>query len=78
MNNKKHILHFHIAKGEHQYVASGVELPVVTQGPTLDELSKNIKEAVDLHLEGENLDELGISERPSVLVDFELPASQYA
>jgi predicted RNase H-like HicB family nuclease len=75
---KQQILHFHIAKGEEQYVASGVELAVVTQGKTLDELSRNIEEAVALHLEGENLDELGFAARPSVLVDFELPTPQYA
>lgn len=75
---KQQILHFHIAKGDDQYVASGVELAVVTQGKTLDELSKNIEEAVALYLEGEDLAELGFSAQPSVLVDFELPTPQYA
>ena len=75
---KQQILHFHIAKGENQYVASGVELSVVTQAKTLDELSKNIEEAVALHLEGENLAELGFTAHPSVLVDFELSTPQHA
>jgi predicted RNase H-like HicB family nuclease len=75
---KQQILHFHIAKGDEYYVASGVELAIVTQGKTLDELSKNIEEAVALHLEGEDLDALGLVSRPSVLVDFELPTPQYA
>jgi len=51
----KHIIQLHIFKGEHQYVAEGVDLPVVTQGKTLDELVKNIQEAVSLQLEGEKL-----------------------
>ena len=46
----KNIIQFYINKGENYYVAQGVDLPVVTQGKTLDELMKNIKEAVELHL----------------------------
>lgn len=36
------------------YVGSCFELPVVTQGATLDEVVRNLKEAVELHFEGEN------------------------
>jgi len=50
----KRIIQFHIFKGERQYVADGIDLPVVTQGVTLDELVRNIQEAVDLHLEAIN------------------------
>ena len=69
----QHIIRFHIHKGEKQYVAQGVELPIVTQGHTLDELMSNIREAVELQLEGEDLKDLGLADSPSVLVDFELP-----
>lgn len=44
----KHIIQFHISKGDKYYVAQGVDLPVITQGKTLDELTENIKEAVEL------------------------------
>lgn len=47
----KRIIQFHIFKGERQYVADGIDLPVVTQGETLDELVSNIQEAVLLQLE---------------------------
>ena len=50
----KHIIQFHIFKGERQYVAEGVDLPVITQGKTLDELVNNIREAVSLQLEIRN------------------------
>ena len=50
----KRIIQFHISKGDKYYTAEEVDLSVVTQGKTLDELAKNIQEAVDLHLEGEN------------------------
>lgn len=74
----KSIIQFIIQKGEKYYVAQGVELPIVTQGKTLDELTRNINEAVALHLEGEDLAELGLVEKPSVLVNFELPRIVYA
>ena len=74
----KNIIQFTIQKGEKYYVAQGVELRIVTQGKTLDELVHNIEEAVALHLEGEDLAELGLVRRPSVLVNFELPQAVHA
>ena len=68
----KQIIHFHISKGDKYYTAQGVDLPVITQGKTLDELASNIQEAVALHLEDENLEDLGLVPEPSLLVDFEL------
>ena len=47
----KHIIEVYVSKGDKYYVAEGVDLPIVTQGKTLDELVKNIKEAIELHLE---------------------------
>ncbi|OGN00841.1 MAG: hypothetical protein A2651_03095 [Candidatus Yanofskybacteria bacterium RIFCSPHIGHO2_01_FULL_42_12] len=69
----KRIIQFHISKGDKYYTAEGVDLPVVTQGKTLDELAVNIQEAVDLHLEGENPADFDIAPNPSVLMNFELP-----
>lgn len=74
----KHIIQFHIYKGEKYYVAQGIDLPVVTQGKTLDELAKNIKEAVELQLEGENLSEFDLAPSPSILANLELPTEVYA
>ena len=54
------------------YVAECIDLPIVTQGKTLDEVVKNIKEAIDLHLESEDLEELEISPDFSVLANLEL------
>lgn len=36
-----------ISRGEHQFVAECLDLPVVTQASTLDELSDNIGELSD-------------------------------
>ena len=68
----KRIIQFRIYKGEKYYVAECIDLPIVTQGRTLDEVVENIKEALNLHLEGEDLEELGISSDFSVLVNLEL------
>ncbi|KKT29658.1 hypothetical protein A3G55_01000 [Candidatus Giovannonibacteria bacterium RIFCSPLOWO2_12_FULL_44_25] len=68
----KKIIQFHIYKGDKYYVAQGVDLPVVTQGKTLDELAKNIEEAVGLHLEGEDLSAYDLAPKPSILANLEL------
>jgi len=74
----KNIIQFHIYKGEKYYVAQGVDLPVVTQGKTLDELADNIKEAVELQLEGENLADFDLAPKPSILLNLELETAIYA
>jgi predicted RNase H-like HicB family nuclease len=70
----KRIIQVRIFRGEQQYVAECLDLPVVTQAPTLDELASNIREAVSLHLDGEDLSELGIAPNPTILASFELDA----
>lgn len=57
--------------GDTQYVAECVEIPVVTQGATLDEVIANLREAVALHLEGESLEAFGLAANPSLLVTLE-------
>ncbi len=57
---------------ESGYVAECLELPVVTQGETLDEVTQNLHEAIQLHLEDEDLAELGFAPNPTILVTFEL------
>ena len=62
-----------IRPGEQRgYVAECVEISVVTQGETLDEVAHNLLEAVSLHLEGEDPAEFGLVSKPSLIVTFEL------
>jgi predicted RNase H-like HicB family nuclease len=62
-----------IRPGEQQgYVAECLEISVVTQGETLDEVAQNLLEAVSLHLEGEDPAEFGLVANPSLIVTFEL------
>jgi predicted RNase H-like HicB family nuclease len=65
-------IHAIIRRGERQYVAECVEIAVVTQGKTLDETVDNLREAVALHLEGEDLSALGLAAEPSLNVLMEL------
>ena len=71
----RHIIQVRIFRGERQYVAECLDLSVVTEGSTLDELAANIQEAISLHLEGENLEELGLSANPTIIATMELPVS---
>ena len=62
-----------IRRGEQSgYVAECLEIPVVTQGATLDEVAGNLREAVALHLEDQDLEALGLAPDPTLLVTLEL------
>ena len=50
---------------------------MVTQGQTLDEVTRNLQEAVALHLEGEDLTALGLAANPTLVVTMEV-APAYA
>ena len=62
-----------VYRGEESgYVAECAELPVVTQGATLDEVMQNLRAAIALHLEGESLSDLGFTANPPILVSYEM------
>jgi predicted RNase H-like HicB family nuclease len=68
----QHTIKATIRKGETRYVAECLEIPVVTQGTSIDEVVANLREAVSLHLEGEDLIELGLVANPTVIITMEL------
>ena len=70
----KRTIQVRISHGERQFVAECLDLPVVTQAPTLDELALNIREAIGLHIEGESLADLGFCPDPTILATMELEA----
>ena len=73
MKHLQHTIKVVITEGEQSgFVGSCFGLPIVTQGATLDEVVKNLKEAVELHFEGEDPSELGYTSNPSVLITYEL------
>lgn len=54
------------------YIAECFEIPVVTQGRTLDEVTDNLRQAVELHLADEDLEALGLAPNPTIIVTLEL------
>ena len=68
----QHTIKAFVRKGADYYVAECLEIAVVTQGKALDETSTNLKEAVALHLENEDLSEFGLAPNPTLLVTMEL------
>ena len=73
MKSLQHTIKAVIRPGEESgYVAECVEIAVVTQGATLDEVTGNLREAVALHLEGEDLQALGLANHPTLLVTMEV------
>jgi len=73
------LIHAFIRHGvDGYYVAECVELPVVTQGATLDEAVCNLHEAVTLHLEDEDISEMGLQKPIHVQIIYELELSHAA
>lgn len=69
----QHTIKAVIRPGEQSgYVAECVEIPVVTQGATLDETVANLCEATELHLEGADLAAMGLAANPTVVITMEL------
>jgi predicted RNase H-like HicB family nuclease len=69
----QHTIKAIIRRGEESgCVAECVEIAVVTQGATLDEGTHNLREAVALHLEGEDLAALGLASNPTLVVTMEV------
>ena len=63
MKSLQHTIKAVIRHGEESgFVAECVEIAVVTQGATLDEVTRNLQEAVALHLEDEDLTTLGLAQ----------------
>ncbi len=68
----QHTIKAFIKRGKKYYVAECLEIAVVTQGKTLDETVENLREAVGLHLEGENLADLGLAPNPTLIITMEV------
>ena len=68
----QHTIKAVVRKGESKYVAECLEIGVVTQGATISETLENLQEAVSLHLEGEDLAEMGFAPDPTILVTMEM------
>jgi predicted RNase H-like HicB family nuclease len=73
MQSLQHTIKAVIRRGEESgYVAECMEIAVVTQGSSLDDVTRNLQEAVALHLDGEDLAGLGLAHNPTLLVTMEV------
>ena len=70
--HKRDTIHAIIQRGESAYVAECLEVGVVTQGKTLDEVVENLQQALSLHLEDENLALLGLTDHPRVQLIYDM------
>ncbi|HVA81708.1 MAG TPA: hypothetical protein VNF29_12350 [Candidatus Binataceae bacterium] len=57
----KKTIQVRISRGDKFYVAECLDLPVVTQAVTLDELAVNLREAIALQLDGEDPADFGLA-----------------
>ena len=60
-----------IRKGEKQFVALCPDLDVVSQGYTIEESLKNLKEAVELYIEEIGIPD-GILSEDTIVINFEV------
>jgi len=67
-------VHAVVSRDRQGYVAECLEVAVVTQGHTLDELVANLREAVSLHLEGEDPASSGVVAAPRIALTYEVEA----
>ncbi len=70
--HKRDTIHAIIQKGNTAYVAECLEVAVVTQGNTLDEVVDNLQQALALHLEDEDLATLGLTEHPRLQLIYDM------
>lgn len=66
-------VHIVVTRSEGWYVAECLELPIVTQARSFDALLANLREAVALHMEGEDPAWLGLASTPRLFVSYEAP-----
>ena len=74
----RRVIQISIFTGEQYYVAEGVNIPIVTQGKTYDELFNNLKEALNLFLEDEDLSKYDIQSNLAIIANLELNNILYA
>ena len=67
-----------IRPGERLFVAECAEIPVVTQGVTVDETIANVREAVSLFFEDEVPAAYGFVANPSLLILMEVEPIAHA
>lgn len=64
-------VHAVVTASEGAYVAECLEVAVLAQGRSLDEVVANLHDALTLHMEGEDPAEFGLTSEPKLVVSYE-------
>lgn len=64
-------VHAVIGESEGWYVAECLEAAIVTQGRTLDELLANLRSALEMYFDDEELERCGLSSAPRLVLSYE-------
>lgn len=67
-------IHALVSESEGWFVAECVEVAIVTQGRSLDEIVANLRGALALHLADDERARTGLSATPRLVVSFETSA----
>jgi predicted RNase H-like HicB family nuclease len=65
------VIHAMAYRSEGFYVGECLEVAVVSQGRTLDELVSNLQDAIGLHLEGDR-ESLALAKNPRLVILYEV------
>ncbi len=66
------VINISIYEGEKYLVAEGINIPIVTQGKSYNKLMDNLKEAINLFIEGEDLSKYNLDINPAIIASFEI------
>ena len=72
---RRDVIHGVIHLDQNTFVAECLEVAIVAQGGTLEEVTKNLNDALALHLDGEDSAAFGLSSHPRLQLSFEPPLS---
>lgn len=67
-------IHAVVTESEGLFTAECLEVAVVTQGASLDEILINLREALELFMSGEDYNLLGLEPDPRLVLNFETVA----
>ena len=73
-STERSAIHAVIVKSGSWFVAECLEVAVVTQGRTLDETLANLREALELHLDQDEMARIGLLAAPRLVVTYETTA----
>jgi predicted RNase H-like HicB family nuclease len=57
---------------ESGFVAECLDIPVMTPGESLRSVTQNLQEALAQHLQGKDLEKLGFTDHPTLLITLEI------